>query len=200
VVRVLWWICDAAALFGGRARADTVPSNCYDALRDRGVSFRRLRRRGIAKAVRVTGPISGVSYRSYTHRPLILDCSLVYSLAAAGPLFRKEGIHTVFYSSAYDRRNIRGTNRPSSHSFGLAIDMHSWVRGKRSFSVRDDYEQGLGDNADCAGRSLTAFGRILRTINCDLSQSGLFRVVLTPDFDADHYNHFHVEARPWRDR
>jgi hypothetical protein len=66
--------------------------------------------------------------------------------------------------------------------------------------VRADYEQGLGDRWDCAGGALTEAGAILRALVCQLVGSGLFRVVLTPDFDADHYNHFHLEARPWRER
>jgi hypothetical protein len=33
-----------------------------------------------------------------------------------------------------------------------------------------------------------------------MDRSGLFRFVLSPDEDSDHHNHFHIEARPWRER
>ena len=131
----------------------------------------------------------------------MLDCSLVYSLAEAGRFLVEHGVQRVTYSSAYQRRNIRGTSRPSRHSYGLAIDCHTFSGDQLgSLHVADDYEQGLGDDDDCIGNPLTEEGRTLRELACQLTRSGLFRMVLTPDYDADHYNHFHLEARPWSQR
>jgi len=110
------------------------------------------------------------------------------------------GIERITYSSAYQIRKIRGTNRPSRHSFGLAIDLHTFHQTDRELTVRHDYEQGLGDDLDCIGRPLTEGGALLRRLTCQLERSELFRTVLTPDFDADHYNHFHIEALPWGER
>ena len=53
---------------------------------------------------------------------LVIDCSLAVSLGEAGRYLRGLGIDKATFSSAYSRRNVRGTNRPSKHSFGLAID------------------------------------------------------------------------------
>jgi len=174
---------------------------CLDALDVLEVKYKRIRRRGIDVAVAVRGPIGGVEFQGYAAKPLVLDCSLVYSLAQSGRFFAAHGITKVRYSSAYERRHIRGTKRLSRHSYGLAIDIHTF-RGDSigSATVRDDYEQGLGDSVDCIGRPLTQHGYVLRTLDCQLSRSGLFRVVLTPDYDADHYNHFHVESLPWASR
>ena len=44
------------------------------------------------------------------------------------------------------------------------------------------------------------YSAMLRAVDCQVSRSGLFRIVLTPDYDGDHYNHFHLEALPWRER
>ena len=60
-------------------------------------------------------------------------------------------------------------------------------------TVKNDYEQGLGDDVDCVGRPLTDEGRILRTLACQFERSGLFDNVLDPDYDAHHYNHFHLD-------
>jgi hypothetical protein len=108
----------------------------------------------------------------------------------------------VHYSSAYQERTIRGTNRPSRHSFGLAIDLHTvvLVGGERFAAIKDDYEQGLGDDWDCVGEPLTELGATLRAIDCHLTRSGLFRILLSPDYDGDHYNHFHLEALSWSER
>jgi hypothetical protein len=167
------------------------------------VHYQRVKRPGIAIGVRITDrTLGGVAYRSYRKgEPLIMDCSLAYSLARAGSYLTSLGVKEAVYSSGYQRRNIRGTSRPSKHSYGLAIDVHTLI-GERfgELRVRDDYEQGLGEERDCLGQPLTVPGSLLRTIDCHLSESGLFRHLLTPDFDADHYNHFHLEAAPWGER
>jgi hypothetical protein len=174
---------------------------CYDALDELGVAYERVRRPGIALAVKVEGPIGGIEYQPYREGvPLVLDCSLVYSLAVAGRFMAAHNVTAVRYSSAYERRNIRRTNRPSKHSFGLAIDIHTFLTDEAIYTVKEDYEQGLGDEVNCIGEPLTESGRVLRTLDCQLSRSELFRIVLTPDFDADHYNHFHVEVTRWADR
>lgn len=182
----------------GSARADE--TECLQQLDALGVAYERVSRNGIATGVRVTGELGGVRYEAYSGKPLILDCSLVYSLAHAGRFLAAAGVERVTYSSAYSIRNIRGTSRPSSHSFGLAIDVHSFHTADAVFVVRDDYEQGLGDNVDCVGDPLTRGGALLRTLACQLSRSELFRIVLTPDYDAGHYNHYHLEALPWDER
>jgi hypothetical protein len=196
-------VAGIAVVAGSReARADGDGASCLRALDELGISYRRASRRGIDVGVEVRGDLGGIEYRSYNRDPLVLDCSLVYSLARIGKGLRARGVERVSYSSAYQRRNIRGTGRPSRHSFGLAIDMHTFVvaGGQTLAAVRADYEQGLGDGSDCVGEPLTELGALLRAIECELVQSGLFRVLLSPDYDPDHYNHFHVEALPWGDR
>ncbi len=182
------------------SRADDA-ADCLEALDRLGVAHRRVRRPGIAIAVQVRGLVGGIEFRSQSGEALVLDCSLVQALASAGPMLRARGIERVNYSSAYQRRNIRGTSRPSRHSFGLAIDVHTFALGGEAVAtVKSDYEQGLGDADDCVGEPLTQLGGLLRTVECDLVRSDLFRALLTPDFDPDHYNHFHLEALPWSER
>jgi hypothetical protein len=185
----------------GESRAESDAADCLEALDRLGVAHRRVRRPGIAIAVQVRGLVGGIEYRSYSGEALVLDCSLVHALASAGPMLRARGIERVNYSSAYQRRNIRGTSRPSRHSFGLAIDVHTFALGGEAVAtVKSDYEQGLGDADECVGEPLTQLGGLLRAVECDLVRSDLFRALLTPDFDPDHYNHFHLEALPWSER
>jgi len=176
-------------------------SSCRDELRAAGVDFRPATRRFIDDGVEITdGIIGGVEYRGYRDAPLVLDCSLVVSLARAGRFLRFAGVERVTYSSAYQVRNIRGTRRKSRHSFGLAIDLHTFVGDGFEYQVSADYEQGLGDNLDCIGAPLTRGGAVLRTLACQMARSELFRIILTPDYDAGHWNHFHIEALPWDER
>jgi hypothetical protein len=175
--------------------------DCYAELDARGVAWRHASRPGIAFGVEVDGPLGGVTYTSDAGKPLVLDCSLVVSLVEAGRYFSAWGIDHATYSSAYQVRNVRGTNHRSKHSFGLALDVHTF-RGPDlgTLSVERDFEQGLGDGVDCIGAPLTEGGAILKTLECQLVRSGLFHLVLNPDYDSDHYNHFHLEALPWSER
>ncbi len=182
------------------AQADA-DAGCLAELDARGVAYTRTGKKGIAIGVEVQGPLGGVTFRGSSGTPLVIDCSLAVSLAEAGPYLRALGIEEAVFSSAYSRRNVRGTNKPSKHSYGLAIDVHQLVGPEAgTLAIALDYEQGLGDTVDCVGQPLTAGGAILKTLQCQLARSGLFRLVLSPDYDDAHHDHFHLEARPWRDR
>jgi len=189
-----------ALLFAAPASASANQA-CLDALDDLGVQYERTERKLIKTAVLVVGDLGGVEFRSYSKQPLVLDCSAVYSLVQAARFLRGAGVVAVTYSSAYQIRNIHGTKRRSKHSYGLAIDMHTFhTDDLGELSVTDHYEQGLGDNIDCIGDPITSEGTILKQLDCQFNRSQLFRIILTPDYDAGHYNHFHVEALPWAAR
>ena len=148
----------------------------------------------------VTGALGGVTYAS-SDQQLVIDCSLAVSLAEAGRYLRSLGFEKATFSSAYSRRNVRGTDRPSKHSYGLAIDVHTFTGAELGLLRIDrDYEQGLGDAVDCVGHPLTQGGAALKILQCQLVRSGLFHLVLSPDYDDAHHDHFHLEAKPWSER
>lgn len=183
------------AIAAGHARAD----DCYDELDARHVSYKRTKKPGIELAVEIDGPLGGVTLSS--HQPLVIDCSLAVSLDEAGRYVRAMGMAKASFSSAYSRRNVRGTNHASKHSFGLAIDVHTFTGDELgTLRIDRDYEQGLGDAIDCVGTPLTQGGAVLKVLQCQLVRSGLFHLVLSPDYDDAHHDHFHLEAKPWRER
>ncbi len=188
----------SASLVLGTSTREAAES-CLAELDRRGVAYRRVSRSGIGIPVEVAAPLAGISYRY--HEPLVLDCSLVVSLHEAGPYLRDLGVETVVVASGHSRRNVRGTKRPSKHSFGLAIDVPA-LEGPQLGTLRvdRDYEQGLGDDVDCVGAPLTAGGELLKIAQCQMVRSGLFYLVLSPDYDDAHHDHFHLEARPWQAR
>jgi hypothetical protein len=182
------------------ANPDDVMSDCKSELERRGVAFKSVKRSGIAIGVEITGPLGGVKFTSEEH-PLVIDCSLAVSLDEAGKYFKELGIEKAGFSSAYSKRNVRGTNRPSKHSYGLAIDVHNFTFNQLgTLRVALDYEQGLGDDVDCLGKPLTQAGANLKVLQCQLVRSGLFHLVLSPDYDDAHHDHFHLEAKPWGER
>lgn len=173
--------------------------SCYDELEARGVPFRRVKKSGVANPVEITGRVGGVVLTG--PRPLVIDCSLAVSLDEAGRYLRAFGIGEAMYSSALSRRNVRGTNRPSKHSFGLAIDVAGFSGSDLgTMHIKRDYEQGLGDAVDCVGVPMTQAGAVLKVLQCQLVRSGLFHLVLSPDYDDAHHDHFHLEVKPWGER
>ena len=192
---VLAGILVVAATSAAHAERD-----CKRELDARGLAWKRATRPGIADAVELTGPIGGVALTS-PDQALVIDCSLAVSLDEAMRYLRDLGIDKATFSSAYSRRTVRGTNRPSKHSFGLAIDVHAFGGPELgTLRVDRDYEQGLGDEVDCLGKPLTQGGAVLKVLQCQLARSGLFHLVLSPDYDDAHHDHFHLEVKPWRSR
>ena len=188
----------AVAAWGGVAHADST-GDCYDELDARHVSYKHAKRSGVALGVEVTGKLGGIELTGAS--ALVIDCSLAVSLDEVGHYFRALGVESATFSSAYSRRNVRGTNHPSKHSYGLAIDVHSLTGPDVGMLRIDrDYEQGLGDAVDCVGTPMTQGGAILKILQCQLVRSGLFHLVLSPDYDDAHHDHFHLEVKPWTER
>ncbi|HEY4179106.1 MAG TPA: extensin family protein [Kofleriaceae bacterium] len=172
---------------------------CTDELDARGIAWKKGSRPGIKDSVEIVGPLGGTPLTSEV--PLVIDCSLAISLDEAGKYMKALGIEKAYFSNAYSRRNVRGTNHPSKHSFGLAIDIHTFtLPDLGTLRIDRDYEQGLGDDYDCVGSPMTRGGAVLKVLQCQLVRSGLFHLVLSPDYDDAHHDHFHLEALPWADR
>ena len=82
------------------------------------------------------------------------------------------------------------------HRRGLAIDI-GWLSAAdgRAVSVLDDYEKRAGA-PPCETRAETALGRDLRDFACGLHEVKTFNVVLTPNANKAHENHFHFDITP----
>jgi hypothetical protein len=174
--------------------------DCTAELDARHVSWKKASRPGIAVPVEITGPLGGVTFTS-EDQPLVIDCSLAVSLDEAGRYLRALGLDKATFSSAYSRRKVRGTDHWSKHSFGLAIDVHTFTGADLgTLRVDRDFEQGLGDEVDCVGAPLTQAGAVLEILKCQLVRSGLFQLVLSPDYDDAHHDHFHLQVKPWSER
>jgi hypothetical protein len=85
------------------------------------------------------------------------------------------------------------------HPAGLAIDvamLHK--RDGRWLSVQRDFHGRLGEKT-CGEGARTPDGegaRELRALVCESREPAIFTYVLTPDFNAAHADHFHMEIKP----
>jgi len=191
-------VATAASARPARAESNAL-GDCYAELDARHITYKKTKKPGIKKPVEVTSALGGVDVGG--GEPLVIDCSLAVSLDEAGRYMKALGMEKAHFVSAYSRRMVRGTNHPSKHSYGLAIDVSSFTGPDLgTLRIDTDYEQGLGDAVDCVGQPVTQGGAVLKVLQCQLVRSGLFHLVLSPDYDDAHHDHFHLEALPWPER
>lgn len=153
--------------------------------------------RGVVAPVRLTGPVSGVLYRSMlpekkrkTAAIDILDCRLVLSLDdfAKKVLARHDIVEVVHYS-VYRPAKIKGTGR--RHAGALAIDAAIFkTRDGRKLDVEKDFHGRIGARPCPAPPDAPE----LQVIACEAADARLFNVILTPDYNRPHKNHFHMEV------
>ena len=85
------------------------------------------------------------------------------------------------------------------HPAGLAIDVALLKkRDGQWISVARDFQGKIGAKTcgDGVRTADTPEGRELRSLVCEANDLGVFTYVLTPNFNAAHYDHFHMEIRP----
>jgi hypothetical protein len=193
----------AAAQVGGNALGQTqqptlarsLPANtaggsgCLDELSARSVAFRPLdEKRGIETPVSILGPIGDIRYYAQGNTPFVSDCRLALALHEVSDELRAVGVTRARFSGVYVYRTSR-VGRLSYHAYGLAIDLHSFHINGREYSVKRDFARGIGDG--CSHNAPP-----LNRVSCVLRRAGLFKEMLTPDYNADHHDHFHLGLVP----
>lgn len=193
----------------GRDSPARVPAaadvECLRYLGSRGVAYLAAPpTRGVRTPVEITGPVAGVRLAPRARRAPVMDCELARALYEAAPVIRAVGVNELSFSGAYDYRNRRRSNQLSAHARGLAIDVHELRGPGGDLNIARDYERGRGkwrglhpsdgDLVGCIGVPRTTAGKRLRRLACRLKHHSAFRVIITPDDDADHRDHLHLEA------
>lgn len=159
---------------------------CLNRLREHNVRFEQLsEERGVDTPVLVRGALAGVEFWSHGG-PMVVDCRMALALERVAPEFSALGVERVRFSGAYVYRTSK-QGRLSLHAYGLAIDIHEVKVDGEVFSVSKDFERGQ----TCADDR-----PLLNRLGCRLRAIGLFRELLTPDYDADHHDHIHLGLAP----
>jgi hypothetical protein len=176
------WENDPAAVW------EVIPEEraCLARLDAEGVPYVRAPRPSalVPTPVRITGEIGGVSYGR-----IVVSCELARKLPAFSALLRAHGIDEVEVMSAY-----RDHPRTSFHTMGLALDVAAFRRrGAAAYVVARDFE--IDRRAETCARS-----DFLRRLACDLFAARIFSSVITPNYNAGHRDHFHLDARPGDER
>lgn len=196
---------------------DAAPSNRYGAMSQddceaeltaRKIAFKRETAKGVAQPVRLQSPLHGVTYRTNQHDAdrettiwEIADCRLVLSMDDFAAILEQHDIVEVRHYSIHRAapKKWPDDRLGKQHVGGLAIDAAKFIRKDGTFlDVLDHFKGRIGAKT-CgpkARKAKTDEAKELREIVCGAVDARLFNVVLTPDHNRAHRNHFHLEVMP----
>jgi hypothetical protein len=90
-----------------------------------------------------------------------------------------------------------GSNGYSNHSFGRAVDVRylTFDDGRTVDINKDaDFKATAGGTCGAARASQTGTSKILYDIVCETAALKIFSTVLTPNYNSDHRNHWHMDT------
>jgi len=181
---------------------------CEAELTRRKVPFmRESDTRGVVAPVRLSGPIAGVTYHSAipekqrkTSPYEIFDCRLVLALEDFSRDLARDGIREVVHMSAY-RPAAHADKKPvgfvgQRHEGALALDIGAFIKEDGTvIQVERDFHGAIGAKTcpnSVANKASASYW--LRDLVCREHDRGLFHVMLTPNYNWAHRNHFHFEV------
>lgn len=181
-------------------------ATCEAELTHRTIAFARGEpTTGVLAPIRLKGPLHGISIHSALAPAArdkssmeIFDCRLVLALDDFTVLAAKRDIVEIIHFSAYRSQSSGGCTPKytgKQHCAALAVDLGTFKRRDgTSLTVEHDFGGKIG-LATC-GPTAPPNPSELRTLVCDTASRGIFHVMLTPDYNAQHFNHIHVEITP----
>jgi len=174
---------------------------CYELLTRIGVTYTRAgATRGVVDPVTVSMPLNGVNFRSSSFtaaaRPLFMDCRLAVALwHFTNALRTRWNVTDVAHLGIYNYRVIAGTTTLSQHSYATAIDLANFrTADGTTHSVNNDFT--MNGQPTCPPRATSARDRLLKEVACWMYDSRVFHIILTPNYNAAHRDHFHCDLSP----
>jgi hypothetical protein len=189
--------------------AQLTTETCLQQLDARGVPYERTEpKKNVDTPLRFTGPIRGVTFAP-TPRGVpdadarllpssIADCRLALAIDDLAVVLKKYGVVRAEYLSMYRPNGFMKPGR--RHPSALAIDLATIkLDSGQTYSVRYDFHgrvgaKTCGDKAPKPTKD-TPGSKLWRQITCDLADKGSFNLLLTPNHDWGHRDHFHMEVR-----
>ncbi len=200
------------------AAADAAALSCFEDLTKRGVPFKKTTARGVVDAVTVPGPINGVTFATdTTGKPTSqpMACEFVRTLFAFAEILKGRNIHKVgtlgaycyrcccswsatnFCRGATDPEPDCGANGYSNHSFGRALDVrYLYLDDGRTLDIdkNSDFKVTPGGTCTTAKASQTGTSKLLYDLVCEVAEAKVFTTILTPNYNAVHRNHLHMDT------
>ena len=165
--------------------------------------------RGVVAPVRLKGPLHGIAFKTdlppsqdATTPYQIADCRLVLALDDFAAILAQHDVVEVRHYSMYrPPAKTWPDDKPGTrHNGALALDAAKLTKQDGTALVIDKDFHGYIDAKTCGDGAgphpATPAAVELRDILCTAVDQHLFNVVLTPNYNREHHNHFHLEVTP----
>lgn len=187
--------------------ASLSPEACANELAARQLPVRRYSpnqaTRDVVLPVQLSGALNGVSIVMNGAKAPgtrgdydVFDCRLALSLDDWTRDLGRRGVRVLRHASLLrPGAVVRRSGRPSQHALGLAIDVASLeLQDGTRYEIERDFSGAIGAPVCVEQAEPTA--RWLRALVCDTHQSRVFNLILTPNYNADHHDHVHLDLEP----
>jgi len=153
--------------------------------------------------MRVDGPLRGVTFLTpgWKSKYGVLDCRLALTVDELAEVLAKHDVARVLVGTAYrpGSRLPRRRRKLSQHGHALAIDVVSfYLNDGTELNIQDDYHGEIGQPS-CGPEAVltepTEDAIKLRNLVCDIARARLFHFMLTPNYDAAHHDHLHLDIK-----
>jgi hypothetical protein len=185
-------------------------ATCEAELAKRSIAFvRAAPLPDVVTPVRLRGTLHGISVHTSLapaerdKSPMeVFDCRLVPAMDDFAALLATHDVVEIVTFGVYRPRNQNGCTAKYAglqHCGGLAADIASFKKKDGTVLVVDKDFNGKLGLSTCAGgkpNPSTPQAAELWSYVCDSASRAIFNVILTPNHNAEHHNHFHVEVTP----
>jgi hypothetical protein len=212
-------ITGGSAGIGGSSGAAGGAATCLEDLDALGVPYTATNARGVVDAVELAGPLNGVLIANGTNSEPASDpmaCEFVKTLWRFTELLQERGFDRIGTLGSYCYRCCcawsstnfcRGPEDPepdcsadgySNHSWGRAVDVrYLYKAGGERYDVNDVGHfvewTSTGETCSAALAAQQGISRELYGLVCEASAREIFSTILTPNYNAVHRNHFHLD-------
>jgi hypothetical protein len=195
------------------------PTTCLGELDRLGVAYTNTGARGVVDAVKLAGPLNGILFaRNNTDDPSTdpMACEFVLTLYRFADLLKSRGYVKIGGLGSYCYRcccswstenYCRGPNDPepdcsangySNHSWGRALDVR-WLY-KATGEIYDINDPSHWVRWPTASESCTkglaaqtGISQELYSLACEATGLKIFGLILTPNYNSAHRNHWHAD-------
>lgn len=118
--------------------------------------------------------------------PVFTRCRHALAMLDAAEVLAAEGVDALVHYGVYSCRTIAGTSTLSEHASANAIDIAGVRKNGSYWTVLDDWEMGQPSPS-------TPAGQLLRSFVNTLHDEVIYNIILTPEYNAAHEDHFHCD-------
>ncbi len=164
----------------------------------------------IPDPLRLSSPVGGINYcydagdqpgENCQNGAMFMACALAEKIQGLSRVLAEFNVVEVGHIGTYNCRAIRSGGVVSQHGLGRALDLRWFRTSDGGFYDIETHWEYQAVNSGWTGADLartrndfdTEEGFFLYQLTLAIHRSNLFGYVLTPHFDASHYNHLHID-------